>query len=231
MTAQAQPQTQSLKLGPFTLVLSGLALLAGASAITAELIDAPAMAYIAKPITLALIIIVALISYDPPSGFYKWTIIVGLIFSLAGDVLLMLPQDLFLFGLISFAVAQLFYTTAFIHDGGFYRNLRSAVPFLLFGVFMAALLWSDLGDMLLPAMAYLVIILVMAWQGFGYWRKHPGTRGKLLFIGVLLFVASDSFLAINRWLYDFENLAPILVLGTYYPAQWLIAQSAGRRHP
>ena len=230
MTDQAQPESRPLKLGPLTLVLSVLALLAAVSSITAEILDAQTLAYFTKPVTLALIIGVALVSHDSPSPFYKWTIIAGLIFSLAGDVLLMVPQDLFLWGLIAFAVAQLFYTTAFIHGGGFYGNFRSAVPFLLFGIFMGALLWSNLDDMLIPAMVYLVIILVMAWQGYGHWRQYPGTRGRLLFIGVLLFVASDSFLAVNRFLYDLENLAPILILGTYYPAQWLIAQSAGNRH-
>ncbi|MGW8319908.1 MAG: lysoplasmalogenase family protein, partial [Candidatus Promineifilaceae bacterium] len=50
------------------------------------------------------------------------------------------------------------------------------------------------------------------------------------FAGTLLFVASDSLLAVNRFVYDLGDLAPILVLGTYYPAQWLIAQSAGRKH-
>ena len=84
--------------------------------------------------------------------------------------------------------------------------------------------------MLIPALVYLVIILVMAWQGYGHWRQTLETRSMLAFVGVLLFVASDSFLAVNRFVYDLDKLAPILILGTYYPAQWLIAQSAVRKH-
>ena len=230
MTEESMPANQPLKLGPLTLILSILVLLAAVVTITAEILGAQTLVYFTKPLILVLIIAIAFFSYDPPSRLYKWTIIIGLLFSLIGDILLMLPQDLFLWGLISFAVAQLFYTGAFIGDGGFYRNLRSAVPFLLYGVFMAALLWTDLGDMRIPALVYLVIILVMAWQGYGHWRQTQQTRSRLAFIGVLLFVASDSFLAVNRWLYDFEDLAPILILGTYYAAQWLIGQSAGNKH-
>ncbi|MGD8855339.1 MAG: lysoplasmalogenase family protein, partial [Chloroflexota bacterium] len=82
--------------------------------------------------------------------------------------------------------------------------------------------------MLIPALAYLVVILLMAWQGLGHWRQTGETRSLLAFLGVLLFVASDSFLAVNRFVIDLGDLAPILVLGTYYPAQGLIGQSAGR---
>lgn len=230
MAEEALPETQPLKLGPLTLVLTILALMAAVSAITAEIIEANALAYFMKPLTMALIIAVAFFSLIPPTPFYKAAILIGLVVSLAGDVLLMVPDDLFLWGLIAFAVAQLFYTSAFISGGGFYRNFRAAVPFLLYGVFMASLLWIDLGDMRIPALIYLVIILVMAWQGYGHWRQTLEPRSKLAFVGVLLFVASDSFLAVNRWLFDFESLAPILILGTYYAAQWLIAQSAGSKH-
>jgi uncharacterized membrane protein YhhN len=129
-------------------------------------------------------------------------------------------------------VAQLLYTAAFISAGGFYWSFRSLIPFLLFGVFMAAFLWTGFQDqgVLIPALLYLVVILLMAWQAYGHWRQMPEIRSQLAFIGALLFVASDSFLAVNRFVFDLESLAPILVLGTYYPAQWLIAQSAGRQH-
>jgi len=232
MTDQPDTRRQPLKLGPLTLILTAMAVLAGTGAITAELLDAEGLAYILKPVTIALIIVIAFVSLDVPSRIYKWAIIIGLTLSMAGDVLLMLPQDLFLWGLIAFALAQLAYTSAFVNVGGFYGNVKSAIPFLLFGIFMAALLWSGMQEdgMLVPALVYLVIILVMAWQGYGHWRQTGETRSKLAFIGVLLFVASDSFLALNRFVYDLENLAPILILGTYYPAQWLIAQSAGRKH-
>jgi uncharacterized membrane protein YhhN len=212
--------------------LTVISVLAGAAAIVAELLAADELTYALKPLTIILIIGVALLSNRPPAPRYKWAIVAGLLFSLAGDVLLMLPYDLFLFGLIAFAVAQVGYTVAFIAGSSFYGNVRAAVPFLLFGVFMAAFLWTGLeaDGMLIPALAYLVIILVMAWQGFGHWRRTRETRSLLAFLGVLLFVASDSFLAVNRFVVDLGDLAPILVLGTYYPAQGLIGQSTGRDH-
>jgi uncharacterized membrane protein YhhN len=232
MNQTAEPQEQDRRPGRISLALTVIAVLTGAAAIFAELLAADELTYALKPLTILLIIGIALLSSRPPAPRYKWAIVAGLLFSLAGDVLLMLPYDLFLFGLIAFAVAQVAYTVAFVAGSGFYGNVRVAMPFLLFGVFMAAFLWTGLeaNGMLIPALAYLVVILVMAWQGFGHWRQTRETRSLLAFLGVLLFVASDSFLAVNRFVVDLGNLAPILVLGTYYPAQGLIGQSAGREH-
>jgi len=232
MTEEINMQEAAGKPGRVSLALTIGAVLAGIGAIVAELLAIDWLVYTLKPLVILLIIGVALLSSRPPAQRYKWAIVAGLVLSLAGDVLLMLPTDLFLFGLIAFALAQVAYTVAFVAGGGFYRHVRSAVPFLLYGVFMAAFLWSGLeeGGMLIPALAYLVVILVMAWQGFGHWRQTRETRSLLAFVGVLLFVASDSFLAVNRFVFDLGDLAPILVLGTYYPAQGLIGQSAGREH-
>ena len=44
---------------------------------------------------------------------YAGFILAGLVFSLAGDVFLMLPSDQFMAGLVSFLIAHLFYIAAF----------------------------------------------------------------------------------------------------------------------
>ena len=223
MTEASEIQRQPIKFGALSIILTAMAVLAASGAITAEFLEVEGRfdivvdgwVWLARR-TMALIILVAFLSYDKPTAVYKWAIIVGLVFSLAGDILLMLPGDLFLNGLISFALAHVIYTFAFVNVGGFYSNWKAAIPLLLFGIFMATVLWQGLQDdgMLIPAMVYLVIILVMAWQSFGQWRQTGETRSWLAFIGAMLFIASD----------------PILILGTYYPAQWLIGQSAGRKH-
>ena len=56
------------------------------------------------------------------------------------------------------------------------------------------------------------------------------TRAFLAFVGAILFVISDLALAVNRFASPID-MAALLVLGTYYPAQWLIALSAGREYP
>ena len=49
-------------------------------------------------------------------------------------------------------------------------------------------------------------------------------RGVIAFLGAVLFVISDSVLALDRFRGEF-GAARALTLSTYYAAQWLIASS------
>lgn len=213
-------------LEPITLVLSVGALISAVLAIRAEMAGTETQVYIFKPLATILILLIALQAVDAPSTFYKWAIVAGLAFSLAGDILLMLPADLFLFGLISFLVAHILYIIGFSSVAGFYRSWIALLPFALYGLVMVVILWPGLGAMAVPALIYMVVILVMAWQALGQWQQTGETRALLAFIGALLFVVSDSTLALNRFGYAFD-LSPLVVLSTYWSAQWLIALSAG----
>jgi len=221
---------QTNHLGRVTLLLSLLALISAILTIIFDLNGSETGLYIFKPISIFLILMITVVSIKPPSVRYRQAIIAGLIFSLAGDVVLVIPQDLFLIGLIFFLIAHLCYIGAFVSVGGFYRSFWGALPFLLAGIFLTIVLWPDLGEMRMPALIYLVIILVMAWQALGQWRQSGESRALLAFIGALLFVFSDLALAVNKFANPFD-MAALVVLGTYYPAQWLIALSAGREHP
>lgn len=219
-----------IRLGRTTILLSVLALISVILTIIFDLNGAQTGLYIFKPISTVLIILIAVQTSRPPMARYRQAIVAGLIFSLGGDVLLILPGDVFLFGLISFLIAHLLYISAFVAVGGFYRSFWGGLPFLIVGIVMAIVLWPDLGDMRAPALIYMVIILIMAWQALGQWRQTGETRALLAFVGAILFVFSDLALAVNRFANPIE-MAALVVLGTYYPAQWLIALSSGDEHP
>ena len=65
--------------------------------------------YIAKPFATVAILLIAATASTPVSARYRQLIIAGLASSLVGDVLLMLPNDHFVPGLIAFLVAHLCY--------------------------------------------------------------------------------------------------------------------------
>src|ERR1043165_6191429 len=69
--------------------------------------------YVFKPLTVVLIILVALQAKHETGAQYKSLVVGGLLCSLAGDVFLMWPRDRFVAGLVSFLVAHLFYIAAF----------------------------------------------------------------------------------------------------------------------
>ena len=188
-----------------------------------------ALVYAAKPLTMALIIAMAVGLARRSPGPYGRTILAGLALSLVGDVLLMLPADLFLPGLVSFLLAHLAYIRAF-GRGRPLRPDRLALPLAIFGAAVYAGLWPGLGEMRIPVLVYLLVICTMGWQALVRWRTRYDRAAALAAAGALLFIASDTALAVNRFGRPFAA-APLLVLATYFAAQWCIARSIGETTP
>lgn len=180
--------------------------------------------YIFKPLTMVFIIIIALLAKKPPSRKYKFAIMAGLIFSMIGDIFLMLLVDMFIAGLVSFLIAHLIYTYAFRSGRPFRFRFIALLPFIVYGVIMYIILLPGLNGLALPVSAYFVVILVMAWQAWDQWDDVRVKWALLAFIGAALFVISDTFLALNKFGEPFLA-ARALTLTSYFSAQWLISNS------
>lgn len=208
----------------FAPVLSVLILISGVGAIGADYAGKKQLHYVLKPLTTILIIALALWAAPSPATLYSVAIAIGLVFSLGGDIFLMLPKDRFLAGLISFLLAHVAYIVAFVSAEGFHLAPVALGLLALYGVSLFQQLWPGLGRMKVPAFVYMIAILVMAWQAGGLWQATGQSNHMLAAIGALFFILSDSILAYNRFRRPFTAARPI-ILGTYYFAQWLIALS------
>lgn len=187
------------------------------------------LGYVFMPLTTFLILLLAASAPQSSGPRYQWSVVAGLLFSLAGDVCLMLPKDLFLAGLFAFLVAHVCYLIAFTADCRFASRL---VPFAVWGgigLVVLVGLWGRLPATLrLPVLLYAGALLAMAAQAASRavaMRTLPATAAAM---GASLFVVSDTLLAINRFGGDLPS-SRLLVLGTYFTAQWLIAWSVYRR--
>lgn len=184
--------------------------------------------YIFKPLTIGLIILLALLQTDPVSDSYKVLIIVGLGFSMGGDIALMMPEDKFVEGLASFFVAHVFYVLAFATTGQREMFAEVLVPLVLAGGSILAIVWPKLGRLKAPVLAYVMVIILMTWMALTRWVGTDGAelkdKASLAAIGALLFMTSDAVLAINRFRFPFRLAQPI-ILSTYFAAQTLIALS------
>jgi uncharacterized membrane protein YhhN len=209
------------------LVLSPLALLAAFLAIRADYRGPRWQHYLGKPLATALIIVIALSrALDEPRA-YAMAIVAGLLCSLAGDIFLMLPADRFIAGLVSFLLGHLAYIVAFSIAPGARLSPRSAlllVPLLLYGAGVFRRLLPHLGGLAPPVLVYMLVIVAMAWRALDLWAAARTLAAFSAALGAVLFVASDSLLAFNRFIGKFVA-AQALVLGTYYAAQWLIGLS------
>ena len=208
---------------------AGLVLLAAVSAvicIVAELGGRRIIVYVFKPGTMAIVIALALLGGDATSEAYRRLVLAGLLFSLAGDVFLMLPEDRFVPGLTSFLVGHFFYVAAFAGDGGAAGPWPALLPFAGAGVLVYAWLWPGLGRLGVPVAVYVLAIAAMAGFATARWLDAGSVGAFLASAGAVLFVISDSALAANRFRHPFA-LAPVVVLGTYFGGQCLIALSTG----
>ncbi len=205
-------------------VLSAAALVTAVFAIWGEYKPTRTQLYLSKPLTTILIILIPLLGVSSTAPTYKWLIIVGLIFCLGGDIFLMLPAKYFIVGLVSFLIGHIFYIIAFVADAGFNLGLGWLIPLIVYGLIMYRLLAPGLGKLKGPVIVYILAILVMAWQAWGRWSVLTGTGTLLAAVGAMVFVISDSILAYDRFRQKFK-ISRIVVLSTYWAAQWLIAYS------
>ncbi len=180
--------------------------------------------YIFKPLTMVFILLIAILG-QAASPFYKYMIIIGLLSSLAGDVFLMLPPDRFVAGLVAFLIAHLFYIAAFVSEISSLIWWPS-IPFVIYGIVIYAILAPSLGKLKLPVLIYILVILVMAWLAWERWSQTGQSGALLASLGAVLFIISDTILAIDRFRGAFK-LSRALNLTTYFAAQLLIAGSIG----
>jgi uncharacterized membrane protein YhhN len=172
--------------------------------------------YLCKPATLAFLIVVAA-TLDPAvdAGTRRAWFVAALVFSLAGDVLLMLPRDLFTGGLAAFLVGHICYVAGF-----WSQDAPTPGAFVLTAVIVVAVLAPVLMRILgavrgtpdlVPVTVYSVVIAVMLASAIASGNVVAG-------VGAALFVVSDSMIAWDRFVRPFPA-AGVAIIVTYHLGQ------------
>lgn len=161
----------------------------------------------------------ALLSLKHVTGSHGVWLAVGLTFSAAGDIVLEYnPGGWFAFGLGLFLIAHLCYIFLFKKEFAFRLYwLPVAALTAVYGAAMATYLVPRLGSMLFPVLAYLLVI-----SGMGIFAAFRVGANLPVYLGALFFLASDSFIALNRFATP-DAITLFLIMPTYYVAQFLIA--------
>jgi len=187
--------------------------------------------YILKPISTMLVISAALMSLQQPSWNRTYTlgVLLGLIFSFAGDIALMFQEKrkAFLAGLVFFLAAHIVYAAVFLTLGRFTLwDLVSALILMAAGAGFYMLIRPNLGSMKGPVIGYIVVISFTVNRAFSAWASPEFNPAQAWMIasGVLLFYFSDVILAATKfwktWRYNRISLV------FYYIGQFLIALAA-----
>lgn len=152
----------------------------------------------------------------------------GLTFSWAGDVVLELSKynnAMFILGLVCFLLAHIMYLTVFFITPGNNSILSSRIylllPVIIYGVILVSCLFDDLAEMRLPVILYTIIILTMLTGAINRKGKVDKSSFYLVLTGAILFVISDSVLAVSKFSLPFAS-SGIVIMSTYIIAQYLI---------
>jgi uncharacterized membrane protein YhhN len=180
--------------------------------------------FVAKPLTLVLLIATAL-ALTPEDPAIRTVMVVGLVLSLAGDVFLMLPERWFVAGLASFLLGHVAYVVGLqmAPTSAVWTTVGLVVVLVSVAVvgrrIVAGVAGGEHHSLVGPVAAYLVVISAMVVSAFG-------TAAPWAIVGACLFYASDATLAWNRFL-EPRRFGPLAVIVTYHLGQiglvcWLV---------
>jgi uncharacterized membrane protein YhhN len=184
--------------------------------------------------SLSLLFILAALSQKDPPSPYSGFVVAGLVFCLAGDVFLALPQkEAFMLGLVSFLVGHVCYLIGFFSIAGF-SGWTWVSLVLATGISTLVYRWlgSHLGKMKGPVIGYIVVITVMVCGASSVLGAPDfDLSGRVMaFSGAAAFYFSDVFVARDRFIEEgFVNR--LAGLPMYYAGQFLIAFSLGFLRP
>ena len=139
----------------------------------------------------------------------------GLLGCATGDFVLRKPQG-FIAGVFGFLIAQIGFTAAFLTlrpKAPAKEQILCGLPLLLYAGGLVTYLWPSLGELRIPVAAYATALALMTWKA--WLTRIPAAR-----VGALLFLTSDSLLAIDKFVPAFHE-QPMLrfpIILTYWGA-------------
>ena len=181
--------------------------------------------YVTKPATMLALLWWVWQSVGWGSSMLWFTL--GAVFCLAGDVFLMLPKDMFIFGLLAFLIGHGFYVVG-LNDVAPYINLWGGVLIVLIGAYLLWLypkLVAGLNEkhktaLKVPVLIYSLVISLMVYSALMTWTRAGWSTvaASLVSLGAVLFYASDSMLAWDRFIEPLSH-ARLRVMLTYHLGQ------------
>ncbi len=161
-----------------------------------------------------------------------WRILFTLAFMFCGlgDFLLEGGEDWFSYGLASFLIAHILFTVSFCYNC-MKLELFKFLPFLILaGCALRVILASCDEKYRAPVVVYVLVETIASWRAVARVHAVRGERSTAQWLGVLgmiLFLVSDCFLAINKFTVPIPY-AEWLILPTYWGGLACLAKSARR---
>jgi uncharacterized membrane protein YhhN len=175
-----------------------------------------------KSLIVPVVIIIFIINLRKDMTRLSGIMLAGLFFSWAGDVVI---DFSFMAGLACFLTTHIIYLTAFFITPGenriFHDRFYLLLPVIIYGTGLIWFLYADLNGMRFPVILYALVILTMLSAAINRENKVNRISFWLVLAGAVLFVISDSAIAVNKFSWPVKYSRLIIML-TYMAAQYLI---------
>ena len=164
------------------------------------------LSWLVKLLPLLLLIIISFKKSETKLTKY---FLAGLIFSVLGDFFLDYDRiNWFIFGLGAFLVAHLFYIKSLMPVEK--KRVAIVTFYTLYGIAVFVLISSGLGELFIPVLIYMSVLLGMAIA-----TLVSKNTNSWLILGGLSFVLSDSLLGIDKF-YSPIPYATLFIMISYY---------------
>ncbi|MET0976928.1 MAG: lysoplasmalogenase [Leifsonia sp.] len=185
-------------------------------------VGADAVAHPSKWLLMPALGFALLWAVRPTRNVAVLTTLAAIGLSWAGDVIVDIPGDLtFVLGLTAFLLAHVVYIVLFVRVLRLRRTAWWSIVYAVWFVAFLVVLAPYLGALLVPVAVYGLVLGSMA--------ATAARGGALLAVGGALFVASDTVLALARFLPGFGlPLKDSIVMAGYITAQGLIVLGVAR---
>jgi len=218
--------------------------------ISAEYFELPLLRVASKPLLMPVLIFAFVQGVGTLSSIHK-ILVAAFFFSWIGDVSLMfVPKSVedvaligiakhpnfFLAGLGGFLVTHVLYITAFVKSADnktplLKRNPIVAAPLIAY--FVALIFWiypPIPTEMKIPVLVYSLTIALMVLAAMNNFGRVPRNLFLNGFTGALLFMLSDSIIAVNKFIFNEQlPLAGVCIMTLYITAQYFIAKAFAQK--
>jgi uncharacterized membrane protein YhhN len=195
--------------------------------LAAQVIPSEELNQFTKPLLMPLLIFYV---YRSSQGMVTGRILLlclALLLSWFGDIALMYQGATiyFMIGIGFFLMAQITYIIVLSKSS--YQKLTfdpiRVLPFVVYGVGLFRFLLPNAGDFQIPIFIYGIVILMMVSTARLRESNASQNSYRLALYGSILFVLSDSLIAINKFYMEIPQ-SGLLIMATYVTAQFLLVK-------
>lgn len=145
--------------------------------------------WVFKPVTLLLLLLLAW--QAPMFEATGYLILAGLLATLVGDALTLLPTQRMLYAIGAFFLSHLLYTLYFASQMTFSFFWPLPLALLIVGALLVALIWTKLEAFRLPIMTFIGMTLVMVWLAGELYFFRPTSTSFSGFVGAALLLLGN----------------------------------------